>query len=123
MRAATHSGMTATEYEQTVSDWLATHKQPKFKRLYSECIYEHIGRRPILAFGNSDADMQMIQYTKAGKGRRLALFVHHTDAEREYAYDRKSHVGVLDKALDTAKANDWIIVSMKKDWRTIFPAR
>lgn len=84
-------------------------------------IYKQIGRRPILAFGNSDADMQMIQYTKAGKGKRLALFVHHTDAEREYAYDRKSHVGRLDKVLDMAKANNWIIVDMKKDWRQIFP--
>jgi len=84
-------------------------------------IYGHIGVRPILAFGNADADMQMIEYTRAGEGRRLGLFVHHTDADREYAYDRKSHVGVLDKALDQAKANDWIIVDMKKDWRSVFP--
>ena len=83
-------------------------------------IYEHIGRRPILAFGNSDADMQMIQYTKAGKGRRLGLFLHHTDGDREYAYDRKSHVGTLDKALDQAEANDWIVVDMKNDWKTVF---
>jgi phosphoserine phosphatase len=78
-------------------------------------IYEHIGVRPILAFGNSDSDMQMIEYTKAGAGRRLGLFVHHTDADREYAYDRKSYVGTLDKALDQADANGWIIVDMKKD--------
>ncbi len=84
-------------------------------------IYEHIGRRPILAFGNADADMQMIQYTKAGAGPRLGLYVHHTDGEREYAYDRKSSVGKLDKALDMAVANGWIIVDMKKDWKTIFP--
>ena len=84
-------------------------------------IYSHIGRRPILAFGNADADMQMIQYTKSGDGRRLALFVHHTDAEREFAYDRKSHVGTLDKALDQAADNDWIIVDMKKDWKQVFP--
>jgi hypothetical protein len=86
-------------------------------------IYQHIGRRPILAFGNSDSDMQMIEYTMAGKGRRLGLFVHHTDAEREYAYDRKSHVGTLDKALDRADANGWIIVDMKRDWKTVFPNR
>ena len=86
-------------------------------------IYEHIGVRPILAFGNSDSDMQMIQYAKGGEGRRLGLFVHHTDAEREYAYDRKSHVGTLDKALDQAAANDWIIVDMKKDWKQVFPAK
>ncbi len=198
---ATHSGMTAAEFEKTVTNWLATHKHPRFKRLYTESvyqpqlelmaylrangfkvfivsgggiafmrpisektygippeqvvgssvvaefqikdgkpalvrqpkidfindkagkpvgIYQHIGRRPILAFGNSDSDMQMIEYTMAGEGRRLGLFVHHTDAEREYAYDRKSHVGTLDKALDTAADNGWIIVDMKNDWKTVF---
>jgi phosphoglycolate phosphatase-like HAD superfamily hydrolase len=201
---ATHSGMTAAEFEQEVSNWLATTKQPKFKRLYTELvyqpqlellaylrangfktfivsgggiafmrpiseraygippeqvvgssvvaefqvkdgkpvlvrmpkidfindkagkpvgIYQHIGRRPILAFGNSDSDMQMIEYTMAGEGRRLGLFVHHTDADGEYAYDRKSHVGTLDIALDQADANGWIIVSMKNDWKTVFPDR
>jgi phosphoglycolate phosphatase-like HAD superfamily hydrolase len=201
---ATHSGMTAAEFDQEVSDWLATTKQPRFNRLYTELvyqpqlellaylrangfktfivsgggmafmrpfsekaygippeqvvgssvvaefqekdgkpvlvrkptidfindkagkpvgIYQHIGRRPILAFGNSDSDMQMIEYTVAGEGRRLGLFVHHTDAEREYAYDRKSHVGTLDKALDQADVNGWIIVDMKKDWRKVFPER
>jgi len=199
---ATHSGMTAAEFEKTVTDWLATHKHPKFNRLYTECIYQpqlellaylrangfktfivsgggvafmrpftekaygippeqvvgssvvtefqikegkpelirqpkmgfnndkagkpvgiyqHIGRRPILAFGNSDSDMQMIEYTMAGEGRRMGLFVHHTDAEREYAYDRKSHIGTLDKALDEAKKNGWIIVDMKKEWKKVFP--
>ncbi len=199
---ATHSGMTAEEFEAEASAWLATAKHPKFDRLYSRCIYqpqldllaylraegfktfivsgggiqfmrpiseknygippenvigssvvsefqmkdgkpvvvrmpkidfnndkagkpvgiyEHIGQRPLLAFGNSDSDMQMIQYTKAGDGLRMGLFVHHTDAEREYAYDRESHVGTLDKALDQADANDWIIVSMKVDWNVIFP--
>jgi len=83
-------------------------------------IYEHIGRRAILAFGNSDSDMQMIEYATTGEGPRLGLFVHHTDAEREFAYDRKSHVGTLDKALEQANANDWIIVDMKKDWKRIF---
>ena len=67
--------------------------------------------------------MQMIQYTKAGDGLRLGLLVHHTDADREYAYDRKSHVGTLDKALDQAAAKGWIIVDMKKDWKTVFPAK
>ena len=86
-------------------------------------IYEHIGVRPIFAFGNSDADIAMMQYTMGGKGRRMGLFVHHTDAEREYIYDRKSHVGRLDKALDEAKANGWIIVDMKNDWNTIFPPK
>jgi hypothetical protein len=86
-------------------------------------IYQHIGQRPILAFGNSDGDMQMIQYTMAGDGRRMGLFVHHTDAEREYAYDRKSHVGTLDKVLDMASDNGWIIVDMKKNWNAIFPEK
>ena len=201
---ATHSGMTATEFEETVSNWLATHEQPKFERPYTECvyqpqlellaylrangfktfivsgggiqfmrpwtqkvygippeqvvgssvaavfqvkagkpvlvrkpkidfindkagkpvgIYEHIGRRPILAFGNSDSDMQMIEYSMAGDGRRLGLFVHHTDADREYAYDRDSHVGKLDEALDQADAKGWIVVDMKKDWTSVFPDR
>lgn len=199
---ATHSGMTAAEFEQEASHWLATTKQPRFERLYSELIYqpqlellaylrdngfktyivsgggiafmrptseaaygippeqvvgssvvtelqvkdgkpvlvrmpkigfindkagkpvgihEHIGRRPILAFGNSDSDMQMIEYTMAGEGRRLGLFVHHTDAKREYAYDRNSHVGTLDKALDMAKSRNWIIVDMEHDWKVVFP--
>jgi len=84
-------------------------------------IYNHIGKRPIFAFGNSDHDIEMIEYTKETKGLSLALFVHHTDSSREFAYDRKSHVGKLDKALDRAKTEDWIIVDMKKDWKTIFP--
>ena len=201
---STHSGMTAAEFEQEVSNWLATTKQTKFNRLYTELIYQpqlelldylrangfktfivsgggiafmrpisektygippeqvvgssvvaefqvkegkpalvrmpkidfindkagkpvgiyqHIGRRPILAFGNSDSDIQMVEYTMAGEGRRLGLFVHHTDAEREYAYDRKSHVGTLDKALDQAATNGWVIVDMKKDWKQMFPVK
>jgi hypothetical protein len=83
-------------------------------------IHQHIGRRPILAFGNSDGDLQMIQYTTAGKGRRLGLFVHHTDAEREYAYDRQGHVGTLDLALDQAAENGWVVVDMKQDWKVVF---
>jgi phosphoglycolate phosphatase-like HAD superfamily hydrolase len=201
---ATHSGTTAAEFEQEVSNWLATTRQSKFDRLYTDLvyqpqlellaylrangfktfivsgggiafmrsisektygippeqvvgssvvaefqmkdgkpalvrmpkinfindkagkpvgIYQHIGRRPILAFGNSDSDMQMIEYTMAGEGRRLGLFVHHTDADREYAYDRKSHVGTLDKALDQADASGWVIVDMKKDWKSVFARR
>jgi phosphoglycolate phosphatase-like HAD superfamily hydrolase len=82
----------------------------------------HIGRRPILAFGNSDGDLQMLEYTTSGQGARLSLLVHHDDAAREYAYDRDSRVGHLDKALDAAKQQGWTVVSMKNDWRTIFPA-
>ena len=204
MLAATHTGMTAEQFERIVTEWVATARHPKFKRLYTELvykpqlelmaylrkngfktfivsgggiefmrpwservygvppeqvvgssvktefqmkdgkpvlvripelnfnddkggkpvgIYEHIGRRPILAFGNSDSDMQMIQNTKAGDGLRLGLFVHHTDGDREYAYDRKSQVGTLDKVLDIAADNDWIVVDMKRDWKQVFPTK
>jgi phosphoglycolate phosphatase-like HAD superfamily hydrolase len=84
-------------------------------------INRFIGRRPILAFGNSDGDLQMLQWTTAGAGARFAGIVHHTDAEREYAYDRTSQVGKLDKALDEAAAKRWTVVDMKRDWRVIFP--
>jgi hypothetical protein len=84
-------------------------------------INEHIGRRPIAAFGNSDGDLQMLEWAKGGGGVRFALIVHHTDAEREWAYDRKSSVGKLDKALDVAQAEGWTVVDMKTDWKTIFP--
>ena len=87
----------------------------------AENIYKIIGRRPIAAFGNSDGDLQMLQWTAAGPGARLMLIVHHDDAEREYAYDRMSHFGKLDKALDEANAKHWTVVSMKSDWKTIFP--
>jgi len=83
-------------------------------------IHLHIGRKPIAAFGNSDGDLQMLQWTTAGSGARFALIVHHTDAEREWAYDRTSHIGKLDKALDEAQARGWTVVSMKEDWKQIF---
>jgi phosphoglycolate phosphatase-like HAD superfamily hydrolase len=83
-------------------------------------IYRQLGRRPIAALGNSDGDLQMLQVTAAGAGRRLMLIVHHDDAEREVAYDRQSHIGKLDKAWDEAKAGNWIVVSMKSDWKRIF---
>lgn len=83
-------------------------------------IQTYIGRRPIAAFGNSDGDLQMLQWTAAGSGPRFCLYVHHTDAEREWAYDRQSHIGKLDKGLDEAKAKGWTVVSMKDDWKTIF---
>jgi phosphoserine phosphatase len=79
-----------------------------------------IGRRPIAAFGNSDGDQQMLEWTTAGGGARFALLVHHDDAEREWAYDRKSPIGRLDKAWDEAMAKGWTVVSMKGDWKTVF---
>ena len=85
-------------------------------------IESRIGRRPIAAFGNSDGDLQMLQWTAAGPGPRFCLYVHHTDAQREWAYDRQSHIGRLDKGLDEAKARGWTVVSMKDDWRAIFPS-
>jgi hypothetical protein len=84
-------------------------------------IHQQIGRRPIAAFGNSDGDLQMLQWTTAGKGPRFAFYVHHTDAEREWAYDRKSSFGRLDKGLDEAKKNGWTVVDMKQDWKVIYP--
>jgi phosphoglycolate phosphatase-like HAD superfamily hydrolase len=83
-------------------------------------IQRFIGRRPLASFGNSDGDLQMLQYTAAGAGRRLALIVHHTDALREVAYDRDSHVGKLDRALDEATANKWVVVDIRSDWKKVF---
>jgi hypothetical protein len=84
-------------------------------------IQKFIGRRPIAAFGNSDGDLQMLQWTAAGEGLRFMLLVHHTDAEREWAYDRQSPIGRLDKALDEAQRRGWTVVDMKKDWKKVFP--
>ncbi len=82
-------------------------------------IQQHIGRRPLMAFGNSDGDFQMLEWTTSGKGPRFGMIIHHTDAEREFAYDRESHIGRLDKALDAAPKHGWTIVSMKQDWNTV----
>ena len=199
---ATHAGMTTVEFEQIVTDWIATARHPKTGRPFTEMVYQpmlellaylrangfktfivsgggiefmrpwaervygvppeqvigssiktrfelrdgqpvlmrlpqmdfiddkagkpvginsHIGRRPIAAFGNSDGDLQMLQWTTAGKGARLGVLVHHTDAEREFAYDRNSSIGRLDKALDMASPQGWTVVDMKNDWKTIYP--
>ena len=82
-----------------------------------------IGRRPIAAFGNSDGDFQMLEYTAAGSGARLALIVHHTDADREWAYDRISHIGKLERGLDEAAARGWIVADMKQDWHVVYPVK
>jgi hypothetical protein len=201
--AATHSGMTTVDFNQTVSDWLATAKHPRFKVLYTDLTYQpmlellaylrangfrtfivsgggvefmrtfteqsygvppwqvigssgvtqyqmwdaspvlvkqpkvffvddgpgkpegidhFIGRQPIFAFGNSDGDKEMLEWTAACKRLCFMGLVHHTDAVREYAYDRDSSVGKLDKALDEALGKGWTVVNMKNDWKTIFPA-
>ena len=201
MLAATHAGMTTDEFAAQVTEWLATARHPRFKRPYTDLVYQpmlellaylrdngfktfivsgggiefmrpwtekvygippeqvigtqgklefemrdskpvlvklpqvdlldneagkpvgiqkHIGRRPIAAFGNSDGDLQMLQWTMAGPGPRFALIVHHTDAEREWAYDRQSNMGPLDKAWDEAKAKRWTVVDMQRDWKKIF---
>jgi phosphoserine phosphatase len=84
-------------------------------------IQMHIGRKPIAAFGNSDGDLEMLQWTCLAEGTRFCLIVRHTDAEREWAYDRESHIGKLDRALDEADKNGWTVVDMKKDWKVVFP--
>jgi hypothetical protein len=83
-------------------------------------IQRHIGRRPLMAFGNSDGDFQMLEWTTSGPGPRFGLYVHHTDAEREWAYDRESRVGKLARGLDEAAAKGWTVVDMKNDWKVIF---
>jgi phosphoserine phosphatase len=83
-------------------------------------IQQVIGRRPLAAFGNSDGDFEMLEWTTTGDGTRLGMIVHHTDAEREYAYDRNSHIGKLDRALDEAQRRGWVIIDMKGDWKTVF---
>jgi phosphoserine phosphatase len=199
---ATHAGMTTDEFEAIAADWIATAEHPKFKRKYTELVYQpmlelldylrgngfktfivsgggvefmrpwteavygippeqvigssvvtelemrdgvpvlvrkpevffiddkegkaigiqkFIGRRPIAAFGNSDGDLAMLEWTAAGGGARLAVIVHHTDGEREVAYDRQSKVGRLDKALDVAASRGWTVVDMKADWTRVFP--
>jgi phosphoglycolate phosphatase-like HAD superfamily hydrolase len=200
--AATHSGMSTDDFLKIVGDWLATAKHPRFKRLYTELVYQpmiellvylranqfktfivsgggqefmrvfaektydvppeqvvgsgsatqfetwdeapvlmrlpkvdfiddgpgkpvginrFIGRHPIFAFGNSDGDKEMLEWTAARPGLSFMGLVHHTDGVREYAYDRQSKFGKLDKALDEANAKGWAVVDMKKDWKTIFP--
>jgi len=84
-------------------------------------IHQHIGRRPLAAFGNSDGDFQMIEWTTAGEGARFGLIVHHDDAGREWAYDRESHIGRLNRGLDEGPKRGWTIVSMKDDWSRVFP--
>jgi phosphoglycolate phosphatase-like HAD superfamily hydrolase len=86
-------------------------------------IHQVIGRRPTAAFGNSDGDFEMLEWTTSAPGPRLGMIVHHTDADREWAYDRTSHVGQLARALDEAPKRGWIVVDMKQDWKVIYPAR
>jgi phosphoglycolate phosphatase-like HAD superfamily hydrolase len=199
---ATHSGMTTEEFAKVVESWATTARHPRFKRPYTDLVYQpmlellallrssqfktfivsgggiefmrpwtekiygippeqvvgssgvvkfelrdgkpmlvkepkvefvddgpgkpvginrFIGRRPVLAFGNSDGDQQMLEYTAGGAGLRFMGILHHTDAEREFAYDRQSHIGRLDKALDEATRRQWTVVDMKADWKTIYP--
>jgi hypothetical protein len=83
-------------------------------------INQHLGRRPIAAFGNSDGDLQMLQWTTANEGRRLGVIIRHTDARREWAYDRESHIGQLDQALDQAEQMAWVVVDMQRDWKQVY---
>jgi hypothetical protein len=83
-------------------------------------IARNIGLRPVIAFGNSDGDYEMLEYTTTGKGPGLGLILHHTDAAREFAYDRDSHIGKLDRGLNDAAAQGWLVVDMAKDWSRVF---
>ncbi|MHA7129339.1 HAD family hydrolase [Algoriphagus namhaensis] len=85
-------------------------------------IHQHIGKRPVMAFGNSDGDLEMMQYSSSRAGKSLQVYVHHTDAEREWSYDRDSHIGALDKGWDYALENGWVIVDMAKDWKKVYPS-
>jgi phosphoglycolate phosphatase-like HAD superfamily hydrolase len=84
-------------------------------------IHQHIGETPTMAFGNSDGDYEMLEYTTQSPGARLGVFIHHTDSVREYAYDRNTLVGKLVRGLDNAEANGWLLVDMANDWKTIYP--
>jgi len=175
--AVTHANMSTQEFTKTVEAWTRTARHPRFKRPYTELVYQPmlellsylrvngfktlivsggrvefiapwvnrvygippeqvvssgavgkpvgtnrlIGRRPIFAFGNSDGDQEMLEWISAGDGPRFMGLLHHTDAEREWAYDRASRIGKLDKALDEAIARAWTVVDMKRDWRSVFP--
>ncbi|SEF50044.1 hypothetical protein SAMN05421751_101534 [Jhaorihella thermophila] len=83
-------------------------------------IDRHIGMRPIIAVGNSDGDFQMLEYTTAGDGPRLGVYIHHTDADHEWAYDREGHIGVLNRGLDEAEQRGWLVVDMARDWKRVF---
>ena len=83
-------------------------------------IHQLIGRRPIAAFGNSDGDFEMLEWTTSGAGARFGMIVHHTDAEREWAYDRESNIGTLARGLDEAAARGWVVVDMQRDWNVVF---
>lgn len=130
----THAGMTTEAFEQIVRDWIGTATHPTTGRRYTDMVYQpmqagkpvgiqqHIGRRPVLAFGNSDGDFEMLEWTTAGASARLGLLVHHDDAEREFAYDRDSSVGKLARGLDEGPRRGWTLVSIKADWRRVYPA-
>jgi phosphoglycolate phosphatase-like HAD superfamily hydrolase len=119
---------TSMELEYQVIDGQPViHRKPKLHFLNDKAgkvvgIERFIGRRPILAGGNSDGDYQMLEWTTAGEGRRLGLIVHHTDSNREWAYDRDSSTGRLDRGLDDAATNGWLLIDMARDWSRVFPA-
>jgi len=147
MVMVSHTGLTVDEFAREVADWLAVAGHPRFDRPFTEMVYQpmrellvkrpgiefvddkagkpvginrFIGRRPIAAFGNSDGDLQMLQYTAAGDGPRLMALVHHDDAAREWAYDRESSIGRLDLALNEAGHRGWTVISMASDWNRVF---
>lgn len=114
---------TPTEYDEATQEVI---KQPGIEFVDDKAgkpvgIDSRIGRRPIFASGNSDGDFQMLEYTMAGDGPRFAMILHHTDAEREFAYDRESHVGRLERGLDEGPDRGWVIIDMAQDWEQVWP--
>ncbi|SLN37582.1 haloacid dehalogenase-like hydrolase [Pseudoruegeria aquimaris] len=119
---------TVTTYETAEDGTPRIIKQPEIFFIDDKAgkpvgIDNHIGKRPILASGNSDGDFAMLEYTTAGEGPRLGILLHHTDAEREFAYDREGHVGVLNRGLDEAEARGWLVIDMARDWGRIYTGK
>ncbi|MFN0129562.1 MAG: HAD family hydrolase [Verrucomicrobiales bacterium] len=128
MAMATHAGTTTEEFESIVIRWISTAKHPKTGLLYTQMVYQpmlellaYLRANSFKTFIVSDGDFQMLEWTTTGPGSRFGLLVHHDDADREFAYDRTSPIGKLDRGLDEGPKRGWTIVSMKNAWKSIYP--